>query len=91
MAYTTANPPMLFANGVGGAARIWVYKSADPIATINTAGYFTNGGDLGLKVGDPIFVIDSASTLVHVAFFNAVGNGTTDITDGLAITATDSD
>lgn len=91
MAYDTKNPPMLFANGVGGAARLWIYKSADPIATVNTANYFTNGGTLGLKVGDPMFVIDTANALVHIAFVNATGDGTTDVSDGLAVTSTDTD
>jgi len=91
MAYSTANPPALFANGVGGMARLWFYKSADPIATVNTANYFTNGGDLGMKVDDPILVIDTVNHLLHWAIVNATGNGTTDISDGLAITATDSD
>jgi hypothetical protein len=91
MAYSTQNPPMLMANGVGGAMRLWFYKSADPIATVNTANYFTNGGDLGLKVGDPIFVADTVNNTLHIAFVNATGNGTTDIPDGLAVTATDTD
>lgn len=91
MAYDTKNPPMLFANGVGGAARLWLYKSADPIATVNTANYITNGGTLGMKVGDPVLVIDTATPAVHIAFVNATGDGTTDLSDGLAITATDTD
>ncbi len=91
MAYSTANPPMLFANGVGGAARFWIYKSADPIATVNTANYFTNGGDLGLKVDDPMLIIDTVNHLSDWVVVQATGNGTSDVTDGLRITATDSD
>jgi hypothetical protein len=82
---------MLYANGVGGATRFWFYKSADPIATVNTANYFTNGSTLGLKVGDVMCVIDTANTLVDWVVVNAIGNGTTDVTDGLRITATDTD
>lgn len=91
MAYSTANPPMLMANGVGGAARLWFYKSADPIATVNTANYFTNGGTLGMKVDDPVLVIDTVNHLVDWCAVQATGDGTTDITDGLRITATDTD
>lgn len=91
MAYSTQNPPALWANGVGGQARFWFYKSADPIATVNTANYFTNGADLGLKVGDVMLVIDTVNVLCDWVVINAVGNGTTDISDGLRITATDSD
>jgi hypothetical protein len=91
MAYVTTNPPALFASAVGGMSRFWVYKSADPIATVNTANYFTNGGALGLKVGDLMYVWDTVNALGHLVFVNATGNGTTDITDGLAITSTDTD
>ncbi len=75
MTYSVANPPALIASAVGGLARLWYYKSTDAIATVNTANYFTNGGSLGLKVGDIIFVIDTTNTLVHIVFVNATGNG----------------
>lgn len=91
MAYAVANPPALIASAVGGMARLWYYKSVDAIATVNTANYFTNGGTLGMKVGDIVLIIDTTNTLVHIAFVNATGNGTTDVTDGLAVTSTDGD
>lgn len=91
MAYSTANPPALFANGVGGMARFWIYKSADPIATVNTANYFTNGASLGMKLWDPICVIDTTNGLLDWCVVNAIGNGTTDLSDGLRFTATDTD
>lgn len=91
MAYSTANPPALFANGVGGMARFWIYKSADAIATVNSANYFTNGGTLGMKVDDPVLVIDTTNHLLDWCVVQATGNGTTDLTDGLRITATDTD
>lgn len=91
MAYSTGNPPDLFASSVGGKRRFWVYTSADPIATVNTANYFTNGGSLGLKVGDLMYIWDTVNSLGHLAFVNATGNGTTDITDGTAINAVDTD
>lgn len=91
MAYNVANPPFLYASAVGGLSRFWGYKSADPIATVNTANYFTNAGTLGIKVGDPIFIYDTVNNLAHWAFFNATGNGTADIADGLAFGGTDTD
>ena len=91
MAYNVANPPAEIWQTIGGGTRGWVYKSADPIATVNTANYFTNGGDLGMKVNDIIYIVDTVNGLVDIAVVNATGNGTTDITDGLRITATDTD
>ncbi len=89
MAYSTQNPPMLFANGIGGAARFWIYKSTDPIATVNTAGYFTNGVDLGMKLWDPMLIIDTTNGLLDWVAINALSP--VDITDGLRVTASDAD
>lgn len=91
MAYSTANPPAEVWQTVGGGTRMWVYKSADPIATVNTANYITNGGTLGMKVNDVVMVIDTVNALVDFCVVQATGNGTTDLTDGLRITATDTD
>lgn len=91
MAYVTTNPPAEIAQTIGGSTRMWVYKSADPIATVNTANYFTNGASLGMKVNDIIYIVDTVNGVVDIAVVNATGNGTTDISDGLRITATDTD
>lgn len=89
MAYDRNNPPALFANGVGGMARFWIYKSPDPVATVNTAGYFTNGVDLGLKLWDPMLIIDTTNGLLDWVVVNSLNP--VDISDGLRITATDTD
>lgn len=91
MAYSTANPPAEVWQTIGGGTRCWVYKSTDAIATVNTANYFTNGGTLGMKVNDVIYIVDTTNGLVDIAVVNATGNGTVDITNGLRITETDSD
>jgi len=69
-----------------------IYKyqsSADNVATINTAQYFNDAVNI-LNVSDVIFTKDSAGVLsIH---YVASNNGTdVDVTDGLTITATDSD
>ena len=66
----------------------------DAIATINTAGYFNDAAN-DLDVDDEIHII--ANDGHFIAYVNAnnrdndAGPGTVDITDGLQITATDSD
>ena len=79
MAYNTANSPGLIAqkNGSDGAAH-WVYKDADPFETVAADGYFTNGYDLGMKVGDQMLVIDTAKNSARLAFVSSV------VTDGAA-------
>lgn len=91
MTYATSNPPALIGQAIAGR-RKWEYVSADPIATVNTNGYFTNGEELGMKVNDLLDVVDTNTPTTHLCIVNAVNaNGSVDITDGLAVTATDSD
>lgn len=61
MAYSTSNPPAKLVDTVGGGVALWAYKSTDDDATVNGAGYITNAGDLGMEVGDLVFVVDTTT------------------------------
>lgn len=64
MAYSTSNPPSLVTQNVGNTApAVWTYQTTDAIATVTGAGYFTNGGALGMKVGDLVDVYVSSGTV----------------------------
>jgi hypothetical protein len=77
--------------GPGGVApRLWVYTSEDAIATVNTAGYFNDASDL-LTVRDIIFAIDTNTPTSHIISVLSNASGVVDVSDGLAITETDSD
>lgn len=92
MAYSTSTPPALVTQAIAGPRR-WLYTSADAIATVNTTGYFTNGYTLGMRVGDTVEVRDTATpttSLCTVIDVNAT-TGVADISDGTAISQTDSD
>ena len=93
MAYVTSNPPQKVAGTLTGTFNIWVYRSTDAAATVDAANYITNGGSLGMKVGDVVYVIDTDAspviTTVHQV--SATGDGTTDLNDLTTITQTDSD
>lgn len=64
MAYATSNPPAKlvqglltqFGAGAGAGGDVWVYKSTDADATVAGAGYFTNAADLGMQIGDVVFI-----------------------------------
>ena len=96
MAYSTSTAPGLIAqkNGSNGA-RIWLYKSADSLATAAATGYFTNGDDLGMVVGDLVLVINSttgAANLVPVTVVVSggaatIGGGTQELTVSGAVVA----
>lgn len=91
MPYSTSNPPALIAQGIGGVGKVWQYRSTDAGTSVDAAGYFTNGVDLGMTTGDGIIVVDTDASPVEgaMAFVNAVGASSTDITNATA--ATDSD
>lgn len=91
MAYDTANPPFLIAQGIGGVGQVWGYRSTDAGTTVDAAGYVTNAVDLGMATGAAMVVVDTDASPVgaQIAFVNVVGASTTDITDATA--ATDSD
>lgn len=94
MAYSTSNPPALISQGVGGGTvRIWSYKSTDAAAVVDAANYITNGGSLGMQVGDLVFVVDTDATppITTLHQVSATGDGTTDLNDLTTITQTDSD
>ncbi len=93
MAYSTSNPPRLLVAGVGGGASLWLYDDEDTQATVNTADYFSNADELGMKVGDVVIGVDSAGSAVgYITQVNSVtAGGAGDVADGTAIDMTDTD
>lgn len=93
MAYSTSNPPAKIAGTLHGTFNLWAYESEDGAATVDGANYITNGGTLGMKVGDIVFVKDTNAspviTTIHQV--SATGDGTTDLNDLTTVTQTDSD
>lgn len=92
MAYSTSTPPRLIVQGIVGA-RIFYYESADPIATVNTSGYFTNGYGLGMRIGDTVIVRDTnvPTTSLCTVITASATTGIADVSDGTAIVQTNSD
>jgi hypothetical protein len=71
MAYSTSNPPVKHGSGLltqfnasesaSAGGSMWVYKSADLIATVEGANYFSNGQALGMQPGDLVYILDTTS------------------------------
>jgi hypothetical protein len=74
MAYATTNPPVRVTAGAldGNAPAVWVYKSADAVATVKGSNYFSNGLNLGMIVGDFVLVSDTATPLGTLTVVSAV-------------------
>lgn len=91
MAYATSNPPRCAVPGVGGAPSLWMYSSADNQAAVRVAGYFTDGFDLGIGVGDFLLMTDTDDYASALMVCNASSSTSVDFTDGTAVAATDTD
>lgn len=94
MAYSTNNPPALVTQMVGknGGAK-WMYDSADAATVVRADGYITDGADLGMKVGDTVEQVDTAGGTVHHQYTVVAvnSNGSVDLSDGTAVSTTDTD
>lgn len=76
----------------GNAPSMHTYSTADAIADVNTAGYFNAIASL-LRVGDLIFCFTSTggTPAMSIAWVNSNTGSVVDVTDGLTVTATDTD
>jgi hypothetical protein len=88
MAYALSGLQQL---GPGGKApRMWVYSTTDAIATVNTEGYFNDATDL-LQVRDIIWVCDTSTPTTNIVSVLSNASDVVDISDGTAISETDTD
>lgn len=101
MAYDP-NGLILVRDALSGMGRKeWQLHSTDAIATVNTSNYVSDGVKRGMGQGDQVTVFTRASlpsgaiSAVNLCFVIDVGTGSdtmgVDLTDGLAVTATDTD
>lgn len=76
----------------GNAPSVHTYSTADTIGDVNTAGYFNAIASL-LRVGDIIFCYTSTggTPAMSIVWVNSNASGVVDVTDGLTVTATDTD
>lgn len=75
----------------------WSLETTDTIATINTDGYISDGVTRGMKQGDEVTVRIRASlpagavSAIHKCWVIDTDGEAVDLTDGLAVTATNTD
>lgn len=76
----------------GNAPSVHTYSTTDAIGDVNTSGYFNSLASL-LKVGDIIFCYTSTggTPAMSIVWVNSNSGTVVDVTDGLTVTATDSD
>lgn len=95
MAYSTANPPALKSQALAGKTpRTWVLTGTDAVTAVRVTGYITNAKKLGMKKGDLVEYVktDAAPITVQLLIVSAINaNGSADLSDGVAVTATNTD
>jgi hypothetical protein len=76
----------------GNAPAIYTYTSTDAQSVIRVSGYFNSISSI-LKVGDLIFCYSATggTPVMSTAYVNSNASGVVDITDGVTVTATDTD
>jgi hypothetical protein len=57
---------------MSGGGNIWGYRSSDPMATVVGSSYFSNGMQIGMRLNDAVWVIDTGSTAAPTCGFAAV-------------------
>ena len=80
MAYATSNPPRkLLQGGIDNsqAGNIWMYTSADAVATVVAQDYITNPVDLGMAVNDLVIVVDTNTPLISITRVKTVSSVST--------------
>lgn len=92
MAFDKAGFVTYGASKKGNAPSLYGYSTEDTIATVNTSGYFDDLSDT-LAIGDTILVRSSTGGTQVLSWIYVLTNasGVVDVTDGLTITATDTD
>lgn len=93
MAYATTNPPVLIGQGIGGSYSIWFYRSTDAATSVRVSGYFTDGYARGMRAGDLVIVVDTDASPIAMQLMIVTSASSTavDLSDGTAVTATDTD
>lgn len=88
MAYSTTNPPAMMVGPLSGAGNIWQYRSTELGTAVDAANYFTNGKDLGMKVGDTVLVYESTNIAVRSMVVVTVSTSGADLSDGTTVGST---
>ena len=92
MAYTPATLCLVTEGPLQGAGQQWQYTTADAKTTVDDANYFSStvksedAFHRGLKVGDIIFVNDTATPMVTIHRVLTCTSGASTVSAGLNIT-----
>jgi hypothetical protein len=67
MAYSQQNLIKWNPAPFAGIINVWIYRSADSFAAVKAANYISNAFDMGVRVRDIVFVVDTATPATTIA------------------------
>lgn len=67
MAYSSTNGPAIISQTFGSGTNLWAYKSTHTVAAVAASSFFSNGYDLSMKAGDPIYVTQVTTANAYTA------------------------
>lgn len=93
MAYlTNTTPPRLARQTMGEqTARVWAMEGTDAVATVQVAGYITDGGKYGMKVSDRMEYTDTNLGILSFLMVESVSStypGAVDLSDTTTVGST---
>lgn len=97
MAYNTKYLGVISQKIGNNGFSVWSLETTDAIATVNTDAYISDGVARGMKQGDEVTVRIRASlpagavSAIHKCWVIDTDGTAVDLTDGLAVTATNTD
>jgi hypothetical protein len=93
MAYTPATLNCIVDGGINSRnGGLWTYFTTDAPATVDTANYLADAAARGMTVGDIVFVVNSSTFATQIMICASVVAGAgVNLTDGLAVAATNTD
>lgn len=91
-ASTAPNPPNCLSAFMGatpgGGARVWFYRSTHVHLTdVSSTGFFIDGADLGMQLGDPVFVIGTTTYVMSAHCVNIRTSTGVGLTAGLLVSS----
>lgn len=95
MAYAPATLTLTSKGPLTGGGQVWAHQSADTGAQAQVAGFITDGGNRGMKVGDLVYHTNTATNIVschRVMSVSATAPGAADLSNSTtAASGTNSD
>ena len=90
---TSPNVPNVIAQGITRGStntyvpRSWIYNSTHISSDVSAVNFFTDGNELGMRLGDTLIAVESTTYIATMHTCVAVGSTTTDFSVGTTVSS----